>query len=667
MHKCLFSLILISFLFSWAFAKLPYIKFGEFSTVTVPCQNTGKENVFKALALSYPLEESFEGSFPPENWLVISNGNADEEWAATDEKHRSGEWSAYIHDCWMNYTMDEWLITPAIDLSLSPSAKLIFYEDEDFWSGYGVHHYVKISVSSQDNLDSFQTLLDMNPGNHTINGFDGDPVEIDLTNFIGEDSVYIAFQYIGSNADYWYLDDICVSVPLDHDICIDSTDMEEQYEGGVPIQPLVWVENIGLNVESFTVSFGYFDWNENPIVIDTKTVENLGVGSTQRVEFSDYVFENDIQYIFFFKVNLINDMNHRNDLIEKIINTFTHKKSMILIEKATSTHCGCCPGSALAVDHLYHNYPDSLAILEYHCVDDFSTDLGNSRISFYDLNPLPSAIFNGTNRKVGGASFDEDWSSVYQDYEQLYKNAREEKTPFSLDLESSISDTKLTAIAEITYSAVSMLRSYRIFYAINESHIPYQWEGMDSLHFVVRAMAPDVHVNPGEQFFFNGNPLYEGEDSPVKGMVFSDTVSFNLSEMTGNKNFQLIAFIQDMDTKEIMETAKVDFVTPPSSIIQEMDEFFPRQFILYQNYPNPFNPDTWIQFDLPDYGYVEAAIYNIQGKLVKNLISGSFQAGQHKVCWNGKNNDQYEVSSGVYILRIKFKEMTLCRKLIKIK
>lgn len=88
---------------------------------------------------------------------------------------------------------------------------------------------------------------------------------------------------------------------------------------------------------------------------------------------------------------------------------------------------------------------------------------------------------------------------------------------------------------------------------------------------------------------------------------------------------------------------------------------------LHANYPNPFNPTTSIRFSLPSDGFVELSIYNIQGQLVRQLISGFQNAGQHEVIWNSRNNEGLNVASGIYLYRLKFGNQILTRKLTLVK
>jgi len=73
---------------------------------------------------------------------------------------------------------------------------------------------------------------------------------------------------------------------------------------------------------------------------------------------------------------------------------------------------------------------------------------------------------------------------------------------------------------------------------------------------------------------------------------------------------------------------------------------------LLSNYPNPFNPMTTIDFSIPNYSNVELTIYNIKGQKIKTLAHDEFTKGSHSIIWNG--NDDYDklVSSGIYFYEL---------------
>ncbi|MFA7057625.1 MAG: FlgD immunoglobulin-like domain containing protein, partial [Candidatus Cloacimonadales bacterium] len=85
------------------------------------------------------------------------------------------------------------------------------------------------------------------------------------------------------------------------------------------------------------------------------------------------------------------------------------------------------------------------------------------------------------------------------------------------------------------------------------------------------------------------------------------------------------------------------------------------------NYPNPFNPETTISYAVPQTGKVKIDVYNIKGQKVKTLVNEHRTAGQHSVVWNGTDNDNKQVSSGVYLYKMKSGKFSTTNKMILMK
>jgi hypothetical protein len=69
-------------------------------------------------------------------------------------------------------------------------------------------------------------------------------------------------------------------------------------------------------------------------------------------------------------------------------------------------------------------------------------------------------------------------------------------------------------------------------------------------------------------------------------------------------------------------------------------------------HPNPFNPATTISFSLPSRGQANVTIFDTTGRKVRGLVSGVFTAGMHSAIWNGHDDNDRQVSSGIYIARL---------------
>ncbi len=89
--------------------------------------------------------------------------------------------------------------------------------------------------------------------------------------------------------------------------------------------------------------------------------------------------------------------------------------------------------------------------------------------------------------------------------------------------------------------------------------------------------------------------------------------------------------------------------------------------VLKQNYPNPFNPETTINFFLAKQGQVFIDIYDIKGRKVKSLVEDYFTQGNHSVVWNGENDQGNNVSSGIYLYKMRNGSFSSSRKMILLK
>ena len=101
--------------------------------------------------------------------------------------------------------------------------------------------------------------------------------------------------------------------------------------------------------------------------------------------------------------------------------------------------------------------------------------------------------------------------------------------------------------------------------------------------------------------------------------------------------------------------------------VEDESAINPGKYQLFQNHPNPFNPNTEIRFTIPNAGHVSIKIYDMNGKLVKNLVSEQKAAGVYSISWDGQDKNGFKVTSGVYFYRINAGEFTMSKKMILMK
>ena len=94
----------------------------------------------------------------------------------------------------------------------------------------------------------------------------------------------------------------------------------------------------------------------------------------------------------------------------------------------------------------------------------------------------------------------------------------------------------------------------------------------------------------------------------------------------------------------------------------------PVAFALYPSVPNPFNPQTTIAYDIPSGGAdVNITVYDVAGRMVRELVNEHRAAGTWSVQWNGDDDHGQRVASGVYFYRMHAGSFVETRKMVLLK
>ena len=83
-------------------------------------------------------------------------------------------------------------------------------------------------------------------------------------------------------------------------------------------------------------------------------------------------------------------------------------------------------------------------------------------------------------------------------------------------------------------------------------------------------------------------------------------------------------------------------------------------------YPNPFVGGTSVCFTLRGRNRVEAAVYDVEGRLVRTLLEAELPAGTHEVKWDGRDAEGRRVSPGIYFARLAAGERRLGAKIVSL-
>jgi hypothetical protein len=130
-----------------------------------------------------------------------------------------------------------------------------------------------------------------------------------------------------------------------------------------------------------------------------------------------------------------------------------------------------------------------------------------------------------------------------------------------------------------------------------------------------------------------------GDASEIDSLVF-EWPSGNIDVMT------------DVDVNQFITVTESNSSGKPGSQNVNVNSGSEKTFSLSQNYPNPFNPTTTINYRVPESSPVKIEIYDFLGKLVKTLVNTIEGPGEHSITWNGRNEKNESVASGLYLYKI---------------
>jgi hypothetical protein len=88
--------------------------------------------------------------------------------------------------------------------------------------------------------------------------------------------------------------------------------------------------------------------------------------------------------------------------------------------------------------------------------------------------------------------------------------------------------------------------------------------------------------------------------------------------------------------------------------------------LLHQNYPNPFNPSTTISYTVGKGGPVTVEIYSVNGQRIRILVDEVKEPGIHSVVWDGRNDKDIRVATGIYFCRLQIDSYSTVRKMLLI-
>jgi hypothetical protein len=180
----------------------------------------------------------------------------------------------------------------------------------------------------------------------------------------------------------------------------------------------------------------------------------------------------------------------------------------------------------------------------------------------------------------------------------------------------------------------------------------------NTINFLPTSISSDPLFAGGDDIH---DPLYYSlsELSPCVDSGTPDATGLDLPPYDLAGNWRIWNGRIDMGCFEFGSEPWVDNDDP---VIPEQE-----QVHLLQNCPNPFNPSTTISYSLPRASEVQLAVYNLRGQLMRTLEEGPRPSGEHQIVWDGEDRHGNGVSSGVYLIRLRYNGKVITHKALMLK
>jgi len=207
-------------------------------------------------------------------------------------------------------------------------------------------------------------------------------------------------------------------------------------------------------------------------------------------------------------------------------------------------------------------------------------------------------------------------------------------------------------------------------------------ENTNSISFNGKALHFDVEIPKTEQLSyslppvppagafdvrFDNDMIYTGTNGTIKMMNPFDelTVSYQITDHS-----KWILSSSNGDVFELIGSGQFSISTldyAELSLMKTDAQIEPVEFGLKGSFPNPFNPTTTIDYSVETEGMTSLVVYDMMGREIKSLVSGYMTPNHYSVVWNGKDNGDKPVPSGIYLYRLTSSGVTDMQKVMLLK
>jgi len=166
-----------------------------------------------------------------------------------------------------------------------------------------------------------------------------------------------------------------------------------------------------------------------------------------------------------------------------------------------------------------------------------------------------------------------------------------------------------------------------------------------------------LHWDPNTEVDLAGYRLYRGASAgfvPGPGNLVGALPDTGYVDPAGVPSYYKLTAVDTHGNESLVATLS------PSGTVSVGDATPELAFALPS--PNPANARTTLQYTLPRAGLVRLGVYDASGRLVRELASGTREAGQHAEAWNLRDASGRTVGAGLYFARLETDGRTLVHR-----
>ncbi len=603
------------------------------------------------------LNEDFSsGLMPPSGWSI--DGYA-AQWS-NEATNFAGGTAPEAMFSWIDaQNATSRLISPVIDLTGVPGVVLRF---QHFYDQYDLG--CSIGVATRFGTGEWTTVWEVEPGDN----LGPETKAFELTG-VGQPDFQFCLYITGNlyNVDYWYIDDIEISIPLALDAKLKSVSLPSYAAIGAEVFVQGTVSNEGSTpVTSFDVSYNV---NGGASQVYSVTGINLALGEvyafTHNVPFTlneagSYEVITNIE-----NVNGTTDMDPSNDTLTSYVGAVAFiPDKKVFAEEATGTWCGWCVRGICFMDYMAETYPDTWIGVAVHNGDPMVNAIYDEAIS--SIIPNFPGYPSGTIDRSGDNYYDPS------EFEAGYLERMNAISPATIDIVNFNWDAvnRFVSFDLESEFVVDIHNELRFGVVITE----------DSLWGTSSGWAQGNYYSGG-----GNGPMCGFEDMPgtipaaqmhydhvarvildspygtqgslpseiLAGEIHSYNYTYTIPQAWKYEKLHFIGLLIDMATGEVLNANEVSNYVGIKEMVQDHS---------IKVYPNPFADFTNLEFSLDETSVVKVDVCNFLGKTVYSEATREYPAGSHNIRINSSS-----MSSGVYIIKLTVDNQTYTHKISVVK